>query len=126
MRVVVGLLALFVAWSAAAAPVGAGFDDVGRVVRVGVEPEHLIAGEAADAWITVDVTGADGAALDVGVPLLTTSTGRVEAATRTGPGHFRARFTPPTEAYPHVAIVTAVVDDGGATGVGFTGVRLWG
>lgn len=109
-----------------ATSVSAPEDVVTGRIRIAVEPAKLVAGETKEAWVTVDVDTFDGAPADVGLPVLTTSAGQIDRPTRTGPGRFRARLRPPVEAFPHVAVVTATVDDGGPSTVGFFGVRLWG
>jgi hypothetical protein len=125
VRAVVALVFLCAA-SAAPAVAGGERGPVVGAVLVSVDPGHLVAGESAEASITVEVVSAEGSAIDVGAPLLLASTGIVGRPTRTGPGRFVARFSPPPEAFPHVALVAAVVEHGGATAVGFVGLQLWG
>jgi hypothetical protein len=91
-----------------------------------VEPARIVLGETTEATVTITATDDLGAPLDVALPRLVASTGTLDAPVRTGPGVFRARFVPPKEAFPHVAVVSAVVDAPAATAVGFVSVPLWG
>ena len=117
--------------SAASAPANVGIapDSAALDVdtfRFTVEPAHLIVGESPQATITIEARDDSGAPLDVALPRLSTSTGTIEAPVRTGPGVFRARFVPPAESFPHVALVSATMDTADATSVGFVTVPLWG
>lgn len=94
--------------------------------RFSVEPAHLVVGDTKDAVITIEAHDDDGAPLDVAPPRLATSTGTIEAPVRVKPGVYRARFVPPVEAFPHVALVSATMDTVTTTAVGFVTVPLWG
>jgi hypothetical protein len=80
-------------------------------------------GEAA-AEVTIRVRDAHGrpraATLRLGA-----SVGALSPVEEMGPGEYRARYTPPVERYPQVAILVAVaLDEGGAAAVAATAVRL--
>ena len=90
------------------------------------EPARIVVGETAHAVIRITARDKNGAALDVAPPQLVTSTGTISAPERQQPGVWIARFTPPKEAFPHVAIVSATIDTADATAVGFVTLPLWG
>jgi hypothetical protein len=91
-----------------------------------VEPERIILGETASATLRIVATGDDGRPLDVAPPTLTVSTGAIGAPGRIGPGVWTATFSPPKDAWPHVAIVAATIENGAETAVGFSPLPLWG
>jgi len=91
-----------------------------------VEPVQIIVGETTAAKIRIEARDDDGSPLDVAPPSLLTSTGTISVPERQAAGVWLARFTPPKEAYPHVAIVTATIEHGEETAVGFVSVPLWG
>lgn len=91
-----------------------------------VEPARIVLGDTSAATVTLTARGKDGAPLDVAPPTLTASTGALSAPTRTGAGVWTVTFTPPKEAFPHVAIVAATIETATASAVGFVPLRLWG
>ena len=90
------------------------------------QPTRIVVGETAQAVVRIAATNDDGKALDVVPPQLVTSTGSISAPERQEPGVWIARFTPPKEAFPHVAIVSATIDTADETAVGFVTLPLWG
>jgi hypothetical protein len=57
---------------------------------------------------------------------LTASTGAIGDAEPTGPGRFRARYSPPSKRYPQVAILSAVGEGKAGTVHGWLAMPLWG
>ncbi len=94
--------------------------------RFTVDPPRIVVGDTKEAVITIEARDDDGAALDTAPPRLTTSTGTISEPQRVAPGVFKARFVPPTDAFPHVALVSASIDTVDDTAVGFVTVPLWG
>lgn len=90
------------------------------------EPERIILGETASATLRIIATDDDDRPLDVAPPTLTVSTGAIGTPARVGPGVWTATFTPPKDAWPHVAIVAATIEHGQETAVGFVALPLWG
>lgn len=90
------------------------------------QPERIVVGETAAAVVRIVAVDDAGAPLDRAPPTLVTSTGSVDAPVREGPGVWTARFTPPRAAFPHVAIISAVIDSGVESAVGFVTLPLWG
>ena len=90
------------------------------------QPTRIVVGEIDHATITITARDDDGSALDVAPPQLVTSTGTISAPQRQAPGVWTARFTPPGQAFPHVAIVSAAIDTADETAVGFVTLPLWG
>lgn len=91
-----------------------------------VDPPRIVVGDTKDAVVTIEAKDDDGAALDAAPPRLTSSTGSIGEPQRVAPGVWKARFVPPTDAFPHVAIVSASIDTADDTAVGFVTVPLWG
>lgn len=91
-----------------------------------VEPARIVLGETAAATVTLSARLPSGAPLDVAPPTLTVSTGALSAPTRTAPGVWTFTFTPPKEAFPHVAIVAGTIETAATSAVGFVPLRLWG
>jgi hypothetical protein len=109
-RILMALLALRVSPIAAAdASPAAG------AVTVRVEPPSLEPGAGARATILVDA--GSGAA-----PAISASAGRIEDVRPLGEGRYAATYVPPPEAYPRIAIVTALAADG----FGWAALRLVG
>lgn len=94
--------------------------------RFQVEPAKVIIGETAYATVRIEARDDDGSLLDGASPSLLVSTGTIDGLERQGAGVWLARFTPPTDGFPHVAIVTARIEHGEETAVGFVSVPLWG
>lgn len=92
----------------------------------GVEPARIVLGETPAAKVTLTARLPSGAPLDVAPPALTTSTGALSPPVRTAPGVWTFTFTPPKEAFPHVAIVAGSIDTASMSAVGFVPLRLWG
>jgi hypothetical protein len=90
------------------------------------EPERIILGETASATLRITATDDDGRPLDVAPPMLKISTGALSPPVRVAPGVWNATFTPPKDAWPHVAIVAATIEHGQETAVGFVALPLWG
>lgn len=90
------------------------------------EPEHVVVGETPHALIRIEAKKPDGTPLDVAPPSLTTSTGTLGPVQRVAAGVWSVQFTPPSEAFPHVALVSATIDTATTTAVGFITVPLWG
>jgi hypothetical protein len=88
--------------------------------------EPIVLGETAEIELTVRAERPDGAELDVAAPRLWSSTGSLTPPVRTAPGAWTTRFTPPTDRFPHVAILSATVDTETGPAVGFVSVPLWG
>lgn len=76
-----------------------------EALRVVAEPATLVLGTGAAAEILVE--GATGDA-----PVLSTSAGELREVRALGDGRFAAEYVPPADAYPQVAIVSAVAGDG--------------
>lgn len=91
-----------------------------------VEPAHVVVGETPHATIHIEARKPDGTPLDVAPPSLTTSTGALGPVRRLDAGVWSVQFTPPSEAFPHVALVSATIDTATTTAVGFIAVPLWG
>jgi hypothetical protein len=92
-----------------------------------VEPARITLGETTGATLRITAVDDDGATpLDGAPPTLKVSTGRLGAPRRVGPGVWEAAFTPPTEAFPHVAIVSATIERSDETAAGFVAIPLWG
>ncbi len=95
-------------------------------ITFALEPARVVLGETTSATLTLTAKLPDGTPLDVAPPALTVSTGGLSSPTRTGPGVWSCTFTPPKEAFPHVAIVAATIETATASAVGFVPVQLWG
>ncbi|OGQ12073.1 MAG: hypothetical protein A2138_01275, partial [Deltaproteobacteria bacterium RBG_16_71_12] len=91
-----------------------------------IEPARLVLGDTTAATVTLTAKNRDGTPLDVAPPILTVSTGALSAPTRTGAGVWTVTFTPPKEAFPHVAIVAATIETATSSAVGFVPLHLWG
>lgn len=91
---------------------------------VGVDP--IVLGETGAVPLTLAATLPDGAPFDVAPPIVRASTGTLSAPVRTAPGKWRLTFTPPKERFPHVAILSAQVDQAESSTVGFYALPLWG
>ena len=109
---------------AAAEPSGRAID--ATALTFTVEPARIVLGETTEARLTLSARLPSGAPLDVAPPELTASTGALSPPTRTAPGVWTFTFTPPKEAFPHVAIVAASIDTAATSAVGFVPLRLWG
>lgn len=108
----------------AAAPQARSIDPA--AVTFVVEPAHVVLGETTSATVTLTAKQKDGTPLDVAPPTLTVSTGALSEPVRAGPGVWTCTFTPPKEAFPHVAIVAATIETATASAVGFVPLALWG
>ncbi len=95
-------------------------------VTFAVEPARIVLGETESATVTLTAKHKDGAPLDVAPPTVTVSTGALSTPVRTAPGVWTSTFTPPKEAFPHVAIVAATIDTATTSAVGFVPLQLWG
>lgn len=91
---------------------------------VGVDT--IVLGETREVPLTLSAARPDGSPLDVAPPIVHTSTGSLSAPVRTAPGTWRLTFTPPKERFPHVAILSARVDEARSSTVGFHALPLWG
>lgn len=87
---------------------------------------RIVLGQTEHIELEVVARAADGSPLDSAPPRLAASTGTLSPPERVAPGHFRTRFTPPAERFPHVAIVFAVLETAERTHVGFIPLHLWG
>src|SRR4051794_3549685 len=95
-------------------------------IHFDVDVARIVLGETARATVTIVAKTADGKALDVAAPSLTVSTGALSSPVRTQAGTWTAVFTPPKEAFPHVALVAATVETASSTSLGFLPIHLWG
>lgn len=95
-------------------------------VSVAVEGPRIVLGETASVEVSIKAVRADGSPLDVAPPQLQVSTGTVTAPQRSGPGLWRTTFTPPKDAFPHVAILFATIETATTSSVGFASLHLWG
>lgn len=86
----------------------------------------LVLGETREVRISLTATLPDGAPFDVAPPILRASTGKLSAPERVAPGKWSLTFTPPKERFPHVAILSAQVDQAEKSTVGFFPLPLWG
>lgn len=91
---------------------------------VGVET--IVLGETGEVPLTLSATLPDGSPFDVRPPIVRSSTGALSPPVRTAPGQWRVTFTPPKERFPHVAILSAQVDQAQSSTVGFYALPLWG
>ncbi len=91
-----------------------------------VREPRIVLGDAHGVTLELAAKTPSGGPLDVAAPTLSASTGRVGPPRRTGPGTWTATFTPPGEAFPHVAIVSATLETATGTAVGFVPLPLWG
>ncbi|HEY4220133.1 MAG TPA: hypothetical protein VGO62_02300, partial [Myxococcota bacterium] len=95
-----------------------------------VNESRIVLGDTKQATLTLVANNSDGSALDTAPPRLTTSTGTLDLPVHIAAGTWTVRFVPPSESFPHVAIVVASIDqhsDGkDRTAVGFIPLRLWG
>ncbi len=91
-----------------------------------VDPARIVVGDVASAVVRIEAKDDDGAPLDVAAPAVVVSAGAVSAPERVEPGVWSTRFTPPKDAYPHVAILSATIEHAEETAVGFVPLPLWG
>lgn len=91
-----------------------------------VEVDTIVLGETSRVPLSLSATLPDGSPLDVAPPIVHASTGSLSAPRRTAPGKWRLLFTPPKERFPHVAILSARVDEAESSTVGFHALPLWG
>jgi hypothetical protein len=82
---------------------------------VHVEPPILTLGKTASAQLEVLALGANDAPLADAKVEITTSVGTISDVQALGGGRFHARFTPPAEKYPQVALIEIVVRHGSST-----------
>jgi hypothetical protein len=92
----------------------------GGALRVTADPPRLVLGRSESAELRVSAP----AALDE--LTITASVGRVDAVRRLPGGGFVARYRPPPEAVPQVAIVSAIARTAQAFEDGWTAIPLWG
>jgi hypothetical protein len=92
--------------------------------EVGVDP--IVLGDTTEVPITLTASLSDGSVLDIAPPILRASTGSIAPPERTEPGKWTTTFTPPPERFPHVAILSAQVDQAEGSVIGFVSVPLWG
>jgi hypothetical protein len=90
------------------------------------DPGRIILGETVSATVRITAIDDDGRPLDVAPPSLTVSTGALAPPVRVAPGVWTTTFSPPKDAFPHVAIVAATIEHGPKTAVGFVALPLWG
>ncbi len=125
-------MALLSAWAMATPSLGAPQGEArarsvdATALRFTVEPARIVLGETTVATVTLTARLPDGTPLDLAPPVLTASTGALAAPVRTGPGVWTVAFTPPKEAFPHVAIVAATIETAASSAVGFVPLHLWG
>jgi len=86
----------------------------------------VVLGETKSVELTVRAERPDGGSLDVAAPRFWASTGALSPPVRTSPGVWTTTFTPPTDRFPHVAILSATVDTEQGPAVGFVSLPLWG
>lgn len=91
-----------------------------------VSVEAIVLGETGEVPLTISAQLPDGAPFDVAPPILRASTGALSRPERVGPGRWSTTFTPPKERFPHVAILSAQVDQAESSTVGFFALPLWG
>lgn len=91
-----------------------------------VQPRRIVLGETPVVSVTLRARGPDHLPLDVAPPRVTTSTGTLGMPERTAPGTWRLAWTPPTESFPHVAVLVAALDTAKASAIGFVSLQLWG
>jgi hypothetical protein len=91
-----------------------------------VEPTRIVLGDTQSVTVSLTARLPGGAPLDVAPPQVMTSAGAVGAPLRTGPGSWRIDWTPPKEAFPHVAVLVATLDTTTTTAVGFLPLRMSG
>lgn len=91
---------------------------------VGTAP--IVLGETGDVPVTLTARLPDGEVLDIAPPILRASTGQIAPPRRTAPGQWETTFSPPTDRFPHVAILSAQVDQAERSVIGFVSVPLWG
>lgn len=92
-----------------------------------VEPARITLGETPRAVLRIIAVDDDGLTpLEGAPPTLKVSTGRLDPPRRVSPGVWEATFTPPKEAFPHVAIVSAAIERKDETAAGFVAIPLWG
>jgi hypothetical protein len=90
-----------------------------EAVHVSVDNTRIVLGDTKSVDVTIS-------APDAVAPRLSASTGSLSAPVHAGPGTWTSTFTPPSESFPHVALVTAVVETSSTTAVGFLSLHLWG
>jgi hypothetical protein len=92
----------------------------GGTLRIAAEPSRLVLGNDAQAELRVDAPS------DLGDLSLTASIGRIESLRPAPGGGWAARFRPPPEHVPAVAIVTALGRGPRGTEHGFVAIPLSG
>ena len=88
--------------------------------------DRIVLGETATVAVELHAATTGGAAIDSALPRLKVSTGTISPPVRTAPGTWHATFTPPKDAFPQTAILTASLDTSTRTSVAFASLRLWG
>ncbi len=111
---------LLAASGALAAPISACAQGSAGALRVVAEPPRLVLGRDPAAELRVT------APFDLGDVSITSSIGRVEGLRRLPGGGWAARFQPPRERVPAVAIVTALGSGPRGTEHGFVAIPLSG
>jgi hypothetical protein len=91
-----------------------------------VPDQAVILGESDGLDVELRAFEHDGTPIDEVPPTLAVSTGELSSPQRISPGVFRARFTPPRERYPHLAVLGARIDRPGEVLLGFAAIPLWG
>jgi hypothetical protein len=123
--IVIGLTCLVALASQAPGTAGPRRIDV-KAIEWQVPTEPVVLGVTERVPVTLAATKVDGTPLDVAAPVLWASTGALSTPERTGPGQWKATYTPPPERFPHVAILSAQVETTVGPAVGFISLPLHG
>jgi len=91
-----------------------------------VDPARIVVGDTITAVVRIEAKDDDGYPLDVAIPEVSVSTGSLTPPERIEAGVWITRFTPPKDAYPHVAILSATIEHAEETAAGFVPLPLWG
>jgi hypothetical protein len=89
-------------------------------LRVDADRDRLQLG--ADAEAMLELAGPP----DIEDVRVTTQAGHVEDLVAIGPGRFTARYRPPAETYPQIAIIAAAARCASGSAHGWTALPLWG
>src|SRR5579863_7839617 len=82
-------------------------------VSLHAEPATLTLEKGGTAKVEIQVTGDNGAPAPDAKLSLSTSVGGLSAVESLGGGKFQAKYSPPAERHPNVALITANADVGG-------------
>jgi hypothetical protein len=87
-------------------------------VSLRAEPASLVLEKGGTARVEIQVTGENGQPVPDAKVAMSSNAGTFSAVDALGGGRFQARYQPPAERYPNIALVLATVDAGGK--------RQWG